>query len=295
MFPGPLRDIDKLKLDLTNVSTLLRTTTLRSFITSGNPKSTFRLGKKIGQGSFGTVYTSTDKRDNKPVVIKVLPINAPEESIHREVLYHAVASAHPNVCKLYGVYEESGWLTWTSWRSKRIWLVMEPAGEQSIEEWLQRQQPPQNVIVNLWKQMVDTVTWLHSTHHIIHRDLKPENWIVSGGDGSVKLIDFGSCANAENGEVKEDAVIGSLAHMAPQSFSGSYTYASDMFSLAVITHQLKTGSAVSPFQFAEGSLGKLVGMGKPVSEAVLVVQEEVRQKAKEIADTTTIQAGDTWP
>eukprot|EP00056_Hartaetosiga_gracilis_P022492 m.30921 g.30921 ORF g.30921 m.30921 type:complete len:304 (-) comp9677_c0_seq2:144-1055(-) len=49
-------------------------------------------------------------------------------------------------------------------------------------------------IVRYFSQASDAVEFLHEqSPQIIHRDIKPENFLISRGDGALRLCDFGSC------------------------------------------------------------------------------------------------------
>src|SRR5262249_8225747 len=90
---------------------------------------------------------------------------------------------------------------------------------------------------------------------IVHRDIKPEN-IRIGGDGYVKLLDFGLAKLIERGgELGKNAlphspppfstpgmVMGTFAYMSPEQAQGRETDGrSDIFSLGAVLYEMITG------------------------------------------------------
>jgi calcium-dependent protein kinase len=65
-----------------------------------------------------------------------------------------------------------------------------------------------------------------------HMDIKPEN-IMQGGDGDVKLIDFGLSRVIQTTS-EEKGTVGSLYFIAPEIFRGEYSPKCDVWSLGVV-------------------------------------------------------------
>lgn len=102
----------------------------------------------------------------------------------------------------------------------------------------------ENEICQLVISILKAILFLHRAN-IIHRDLKPENILFSNPDdfSSVKLIDFGLSVF----ELRvEKYRVGSPYYMAPEMIDGSYSKASDMWSIGVILYLILTGK--QPFQ-----------------------------------------------
>lgn len=90
---------------------------------------------------------------------------------------------HPNIVKLYEVYEDS----------KYLHLVIELCKGQTLLSHLVENGPlTEKEAAVIMKKALSAVNHLHS-FDISHRDLKPENFMFSQPDtkSEVKLIDFG--------------------------------------------------------------------------------------------------------
>eukprot|EP01065_Artemidia_motanka_P020229 TRINITY_DN24227_c0_g1_i1.p1 TRINITY_DN24227_c0_g1~~TRINITY_DN24227_c0_g1_i1.p1 ORF type:complete len:1039 (+),score=214.93 TRINITY_DN24227_c0_g1_i1:317-3118(+) len=98
---------------------------------------------------------------------------------------------------------------------------------------------PETCVRRFFGDIVRGLAYIHS-NQIVHRDLKPANVLVAA-DGQAKLADFGASAElAALGGV--DAIAGSPLYMAPEQAQGDAGPASDMWSLAILTYELLTGS-----------------------------------------------------
>lgn len=76
---------------------------------------------------------------------------------------------HPNILKMYGVYDDE----------QRIYLVLEYANEGDLLNHLQkyRMQITESKVARIVGDILFGVNYLHA-HEIIHRDLKPENIVI---------------------------------------------------------------------------------------------------------------------
>ncbi|NWI45453.1 PAK1 kinase, partial [Picathartes gymnocephalus] len=84
---------------------------------------------------------------------------------------------------------------------------------------------------------------LNSLHSnlVIHRDIKSQN-ILLGMDGSVKLADFGLCAQMASEQSKQSLMVGTAHWMAPEYVSkDAYGTKADIGSLGILVLEMLQG------------------------------------------------------
>jgi len=145
---------------------------------------------------------------------------------------------HPNIIKLFEVYEDS----------KNLYLVMELCTGGGLAERLSDGRYfSESQVAFMMRQVLRTVSYMHKMG-ICHRDLKPENFLFLTQDplerNVLKIIDFGvSCVFEPCVELRDKA--GTPYYTAPQVLDGRYTEACDLWSCGVIMYVLLCG--VPPF------------------------------------------------
>ncbi|XP_047963452.1 casein kinase I-like [Salvia hispanica] len=143
----------------------------------------FRLGRKIGNGSFGEIYLGTNIQTNEDVAIKLE--NA--RTRHPQLLYES---------KLYRLLQGGTGIPNTKWygvEGDYNVLVMDLLGA-SLEDmftFCSRKLSLKTVLM-LADQMLNRLEFVHSKS-FLHRDLKPDNFLMGLGRraNQVYVIDFG--------------------------------------------------------------------------------------------------------
>ncbi|KAI4330695.1 hypothetical protein MLD38_028955 [Melastoma candidum] len=143
----------------------------------------FRLGRKIGSGSFGQIYLGTNIQSNEEVVVKLEPV----KTKHPQLQYEA---------KLYKVLQGgTGFpsIKWFGVEGDYNVLVMDLLGP-SFEDMFNicgRKLSLKTVLL-LADQMLNRVEYLHSKS-FLHRDIKTDNFLTGLGRraNQVFMIDFG--------------------------------------------------------------------------------------------------------
>ncbi|CAO2628833.1 Sperm motility kinase 2B [Lemmus lemmus] len=115
---------------------------------------------------------------------------------------------HPNIISLLQVIESE----------KRIYLVMELAEGQQLYQYIRQTGPLQeDEARGIFRQILSGVSYCHELG-IVHRDLKPDN-IMLGGNGKVKIIDFGLGTQVKPGQML-NRHCGAYSFGAPELFLG---------------------------------------------------------------------------
>jgi len=208
------------------------------------PKTSYKIKSKIGEGGMAAVYLAHDVALNRDVAIKILRID-PRRKLSAEARNEIVlrfqqeaqAAAslnHPNIVSIYHVGK----------RRNQHYIVMEYLRGKSFDQLLKSKTA--FPLPLLLKQMVQICIALDFAHQrgVIHRDIKPDN-IVLLEDGTVKVTDFG-IARIEGSELvktKDEAFMGTIYYCSPEQFKefSRVDNRTDIFSFGVVLYQLVTG------------------------------------------------------
>ncbi|XP_051119315.1 uncharacterized protein LOC127243372 [Andrographis paniculata] len=143
----------------------------------------FRLGRKIGSGSFGEIYLGTNTQTNEEVAIKLENV----KTKHPQLLYES---------KLYKLLHGGTGIPNVKWfgvEGDYNVLVLDLLGP-SLEDlfnFCSRKMSLKTVLM-LADQMINRVEYIHSKS-FLHRDIKPDNFLMGLGRraNQVYAIDFG--------------------------------------------------------------------------------------------------------
>ncbi|EOA29059.1 hypothetical protein CARUB_v10025314mg [Capsella rubella] len=206
-----------------------------------NLKDIYSVGRKLGQGQFGTTFLCVDKKTGKELACKTIAkrkLTTPEdvEDVRREIQIMHHLSGHPNVIQIVGAYEDA----------VAVHVVMEIcAGGELFDRIIQRGHYTERKAAELARIIVGVIEACHSLG-VMHRDLKPENFLFVSGDeeAALKTIDFGLSVFFKPGETFTD-VVGSPYYVAPEVLRKHYSHECDVWSAGVIIYILLSG--VPPF------------------------------------------------
>ncbi|KAM0683674.1 Palmitoylated plasma membrane-bound casein kinase [Mitosporidium daphniae] len=143
----------------------------------------FRVGKKIGEGSFGTIYEGFNIIDSYAVAIKFEPRKSEAPQLRDEYKSYKILAGTEGIPRVF-YYGQEG--TYNC-------LVMELLGH-SLEylfDCCSRHFTIQSVAL-LAIQMITRVQSIHE-HNLIYRDIKPDNFLIGRKDKShiIYIVDFG--------------------------------------------------------------------------------------------------------
>ncbi|PPS09668.1 hypothetical protein GOBAR_AA10971 [Gossypium barbadense] len=215
---------------------------------TGNFKEYFSLGRKLGQGQFGTTFLCLEKSTRreyacKSIAKRKLLTDEDVEDVRREIQIMHHLAGHPNVISIKGAYEDA----------VAVHVVMELcAGGELFDRIIQRGHYTERKAAALTRIIVGVVEACHSLG-VMHRDLKPENFLFVNQqeDALLKAIDFGLSIFFKPGERFTD-VVGSPYYVAPEVLRKHYGPEADVWSAGVILYILLSG--VPPF-WAENEQG----------------------------------------
>jgi casein kinase 1 len=143
----------------------------------------FRVGVKIGSGSFGEIYCGTNVHTGEDVAIKLEPL----QSKHPQLLYES---------KIYRVLQGGYGIPAVKWfgtEGDYNVLVIDLLGP-SLEDLFNfcGKKFSLKTVLMLADQMLHRLEYMHSRSYI-HRDVKPDNFLMGTGQRKhvCHIIDFG--------------------------------------------------------------------------------------------------------
>ena len=220
------------------------------------------LEKRLGKGSFGEVFLTTIKGDNKYYATKKYERETIEKSGQMKYLKNEINIlqnlSHPNIVKFIDIKKTK----------KHYYIVMEYCNGGELFKALEKYQLkygkpfPQELVQYFMRQIISAFKHIHERHYM-HRDIKLQNILLNYESeqdkkdfnlmkAQVKIIDFGFAC-----KIKKDGLafttIGNPMHMDPKilqqlNSNGNgkqlgYDQKSDIWSLGVICYEMLIGRA----------------------------------------------------
>eukprot|EP00162_Nutomonas_longa_P015574 comp22353_c0_seq3/m.53937 comp22353_c0_seq3/g.53937 ORF comp22353_c0_seq3/g.53937 comp22353_c0_seq3/m.53937 type:complete len:449 (+) comp22353_c0_seq3:31-1377(+) len=204
---------------------------LNELISKEDPRKLFNVGKKVGEGSSGTVYLGTRKSDNFPIAIKSRVFDAKVDVKHVEnEIYMMKINKHPNVVEYIDTFITG----------EELWIVMEYVSGGALTDLLSLCEMSEPQIAKICKEILIALEYLHENNRI-HRDIKSDN-VLMGEDGKVKLADFGYCAQLIDSKDHRKSMVGTPYWMAPEVIRGfEYDCKVDIWSLGIAAIEMAEG------------------------------------------------------
>lgn len=189
--------------------------------------------KRIGKGSFSSVYRGYHQTTNNQVAIKKIELDSVKkikQRIKKEIQICKMLK-HPNVIETYDVINDR--------IGGNIYIIMEYCGEGHLGNILKNKPISEEDAKHYMKQISNGLKYLMD-NSILHRDLKPQNIMINNSN-NIKIADFGFARHFQTDTIAE-TLCGTPLYMAPEIMKNrKYNYKSDLWSVGVILYQMIFG------------------------------------------------------
>ena len=199
----------------------------------------YEILKRLGKGSFGNVYEVKQiKTGEYRAVKKISKLHLPDEIKYKKEIDILMKTDHPNILKLYGIYETT----------RSLYLVTEECKggtllDAILENIDKKKEYSEKQACDLFSQIMSGISYLHSKG-ICHRDIKLENILYlypkEKNNNTLKLIDF-SFGNFFQKGKRLETKLGSAYYISPEVLEGNYNEKCDIWSAGVVLFFLLCG------------------------------------------------------
>ena len=197
----------------------------------------YLLEERIASGGMASVWRAHDEVLARTVAVKLLHDHlAADEAFRERFRREAIAAAkltHPNVVGLYD----------TGTDGDRVYLVMEFVDGATLRDVIADLGTLEiGQAAAIGEKVARALDYAHE-RRLVHRDVKPAN-ILLGGDGAVKVADFGIAKAEEDGAdlTRTGMVLGTAAYVAPEQIRAQpLTGKADQYGLGCVLYEALTG------------------------------------------------------
>ncbi|WP_017598075.1 serine/threonine-protein kinase [Nocardiopsis lucentensis] len=244
----------------------------------------YRVIRRLGSGSFATVWLAQDDLLNYPVAIKVLAENwAHQMDIQHRFLEEARILRQTDSTWLIAVHDVD------VLPDGRPYMVMTYADQGSVADLVRRGQLPLDEALRLLTEIGQGITVLHN-HGTIHRDIKPSNVLLQSSPVGQRVLvaDLGFAKSIDEAS-GFTAAAGTPGYMSPEQSipGGDLDVRSDVYSLGAVAYELITGRPPSrpPVRIAPGRIRP--GLPPALDELILSALSVDRESRPGDAKTFT--------
>ncbi|KAI8979562.1 kinase-like domain-containing protein [Mycotypha africana] len=195
--------------------------TTNSHSTTGNSNGSnvvgvhYKVGRKLGEGSFGIIYEGTNLLNNQQVAIKFEPRKSDAPQLRDEYRTYKILSGTPGIPNAYYFGQEG----------LHNILVIDLLGP-SLEDLFDTCSRKFSIktVATLARNMITRVQSVHE-HNLIYRDIKPDNFLIgkqtTSEANTVYMIDFGMAKQYRDPKTKQH-----IPYRERKSLSGTARYMS---------------------------------------------------------------------
>jgi predicted ATPase/signal transduction histidine kinase len=212
-----------------------------------NTFTEYQIIAKIYESTNSLVYRAILKRNNQPIILKILKEDypTPAELSRYKQEYEIIRSLNlDGVVKAYDLQRYQNSLA----------MLVEDFGGESLKSWIAKRQFTLEEFLTIAIKIAESLGAIH-TANIIHKDINPSNIVYNPEAGQIKLIDFGisTVLSRENLTLRNpERIEGTLAYISPEQtgrMNRALDYRTDFYSLGVTFYELLTNQL--PFESSD--------------------------------------------
>lgn len=199
----------------------------------------YSIVSEIGRGGMGIVFLARDVALDRPVAIKMLPVELAGDAGHRDRFVReariAAGLSHPNIVPIHAVEAHPG----------VVFFVMSYVDGETLAARVARHGPlPVSDALRVIQETAWALGHAHA-HGVVHRDMKPENILLERGSGRALVTDFGIARRDDTMESSgAQRIAGTPRYMSPEQGTGGTVDArADVYALGAVAHFALTGRA----------------------------------------------------
>ncbi|MDM8560347.1 AAA family ATPase, partial [Candidatus Parabeggiatoa sp. HSG14] len=205
----------------------------------------YQISTQIYESANSLVYRGVRKKDNQPVILKVLKEDYPTpEELTRYRQEYDIIRHLANIDGVIKAYDLEKY-------QNTLVIILEDFGGESLKYWLAERSFTLDELLKLAITATDILGQIHQ-RNIIHKDINTTNLVLNPDTGVLKIADFGISTQLTKQHLRlknPDVLEGTLAYLSPEQtgrMNRALDYRTDFYSLGVTFYELFTGKV--PFE-----------------------------------------------
>ncbi len=199
----------------------------------------YHLVGELGRGGGGVVYQAIDPDLQRPVALKVLPVDSSPTMVARFLREARLAArlTHPSIIRIHEVGQTDD----PASGRPLFYIAMDFVAGDNLQQALGRLSLDERL--KILEQVADAIGVAHAAG-VIHRDLKPANILLAPGNRPV-VADFGTSREEQDLTelTRSGALLGTPTYMAPEQVLGQVRKVgptTDVWALGVLLYRMLT-------------------------------------------------------